>query len=265
MIQYQSEQLTVFQSVLYQTTSAVLKTDGAFVVVDPNWLPHEVLQIKEYIQLIRTDEPIYVVYTHSDFDHVIGSGAFPDATIIATEELANHSNRGGIEREIFDFDQGYYLERFYTPVFPEVDIKIVKDGQTVEIGGFTMYFYKAPGHTKDSLFTIVQPLGLFLSGDYLSDVEFPFISSSYYDYMTTINKAGMLFQQHSITTHVPGHGSTTINVKEMADRLSFSKYYLEELANNPRSLEHECQRKYRFFDGMKEMHEGNIRKLKDEM
>ncbi|MBA2173744.1 MBL fold metallo-hydrolase [Halobacillus locisalis] len=264
MIQYRTEQLTVFQSLLYQTTSAVLKTDGAIVIVDPNWLPNEVLQIKEHVQLVRTNEPLYVIYTHSDFDHVIGSGVFPDATVIATEDLANHPDKEGIEREVAEFDQGYYLDRSYTPVFPEVDIKIDADGQILELGGLTLYFYKAPGHTKDSLFTIVQPLGLFLSGDYLSDVEFPFISSSYQDYVATISKAEKIFQQHSIKMHVPGHGSMTKDVVEMLERLSFSKYYLEELATNPESLRKVCQAKYRFYNGIKEMHEENIRKASDE-
>ncbi len=33
------------------------------------------------------------------------------------------------------------------------------------------HVYNAPGHNDDGLFTIIEPFGLMLSGDYLCDVE----------------------------------------------------------------------------------------------
>ncbi|SYX83216.1 Hydrolase glyoxylase [Paenibacillus alvei] len=262
MIQFQKNNITVFQSALYMTTTGIIQTNEAIIMTDPNWLPTEIEEIKRYINKVKGDKQLYIIYTHSDFDHIIGSGAFPEAKVIASKQLDENPNKEGSIQKIKQFDQGYYLHRSYSPVYPTVDIVVSADGQKLELDSITMTFYLAPGHTNDGLFTVIEPYGLFCSGDYLSDVEFPFIFSNYEDYVNTINKAENILLNHQITTHIPGHGSTTQDQEEIQKRIDSSKYYLKQLLHDNGELEKYVSREYPFFEGMKSIHADNKEMVK---
>lgn len=257
MIQYNKDNIRVFQSSLYMTTSAVVETDNAIIMTDPNWLPHEVEQIRNYIDEIKGDKQLYIIFTHSDFDHIIGSGAFPDAKVIASQELNENEYKEVILDKVNKFDQGYYLQRNYKPEYPKVDFIISKNAQKMSLGKCELTFYKAPGHTNDGLFTVIEPYGILLTGDYLSDVEFPFIFSSYLDYLKTMKRAEEIYIKHDIYVQVPGHGHTTENIEEMRNRLEFSQEYLRLLLNDQYNMEEVLNNKYTFFDGMKDCHINN--------
>lgn len=262
MIQYNKDNIRVFQSSLYLTTSAVIETDEAIIMTDPNWLPHEVEQIKSYINKIKNGKQLYIIFTHSDFDHIIGSGAFPDAKVIASIELDENKHKNDVMKKVNNFDQNYYIQRNYKPEYPKVDFVISEDGQKMNLGTCTLTFYKATGHTNDGLFTVIEPYGILLTGDYLSDVEFPFIYSSYPDYLETMEKAENIFTKHNISVHIPGHGHTTENKEEMQDRLEFSQEYLEQLLNDQQDMEEVLYKKYTFFEGMRENHSNNRKMAK---
>ena len=157
------------------------------------------------------------------------------------------------------------MNRSYSPVYPTVDIVVSEDGHKLELDSITMTFYQAPGHTDDGLFTVIEPDGLFLSGDYLSDIEFPFIFSDYQDYVNTINKAENILLNHQITTHIPGHGSTTQDQQEIQKRIDCSKYYLEQLLHNNGELEKFLSGEYPFFEGMKSIHTDNKKMANQEL
>lgn len=262
MIQFKSDNITVFQSCLYMTTTAVIQTSDSIIITDPNWLPHEIEEIKNFINQTIGYKQLYIIYTHSDFDHIIGSGAFPEAKVIASKQFSNNPKKEEIVQKINKFDQGYYLDRNYKPEYPKVDIVISEDGQKLELESLTMTFYQAPGHTNDGLFTVVEPYGIFLTGDYLSDIEFPFIFSNYNDYVNTINKAEIILREFNITTHVPGHGSTTQDQKEIQKRILITKYYLKQLINDNEELESFLRNEYKFFSGMKDIHFDNKKMVK---
>lgn len=264
MFHFKENNITVFQSSLYMTTSAIIESNEAIVMTDPNWLSGEIEETKNFIDKHLGDKELYIIYTHSDFDHIIGSGAFPEAKVIATEEFKNNPNKEKVIKRIYDFDQEYYIKRNYVPTYPVVDIPIVTNGEKINLGDLSLTFYKAPGHTNDSLFTIVEPFGIFLAGDYLSDVEFPFIVSSYKDYLDTINKSFYILNNYDIKYLIPGHGTVTKNKQEMLHRINFSKYYLQQLINDNDDLEKECRTKFQFFEGMKSIHYDNKRIAKNE-
>ena len=257
MLQYKTENITVFQSALYKTTSAIIESDHAMVMTDPCWLPEEVETIRNYVNQNKGNRELFIVYTHSDFDHIIGAGAFPEAKVIASEAFQSNPHKKEILNQIDEFDQKYYLERSYVHEYPSVDIVVTKEGQTLELEDITLTFYSSPGHTNDGVFTVVEPMGIFLSGVYLSDVEFPFIFDSYQSYQKTLERAAYILKQHNISIHVPGHGSTTDKHEEMMDRLHFSQYYVHNLLNEDVDLEQELYQKYSFFEGMKSIHESN--------
>jgi hydroxyacylglutathione hydrolase len=264
-VYYEKDNIAVFQSELYMTTSAIVQTDEFLIMTDPNWLPSEVEAIRKFVDNKIENKQLYIIYTHSDFDHIIGSGAFPEAKVIATEELQNNVHKDETINKIHKFDQGYYLRRNYEPQYPSVDYVISNDGQTLDLGQISLTFYKAPGHTQDSLFTVIEPFGIFLSGDYLSDVEFPFIFSSYKDYIETLDKAEYILNTHKINFHIPGHGNVTDEQQEIEKRINESRYYLNKLLSENDFLEKHCREKYFFYEGIAKIHFENIKLAKKEI
>ncbi|WP_462413139.1 MBL fold metallo-hydrolase [Neobacillus sp. Marseille-QA0830] len=229
MIQLQKDSITVFQSGLYQTTSTVVETEDFVLVTDPNWLPNEVEEIKRHVARVQGEKQLLLLFTHGDFDHIIGYRAFPKAKVIASKGFTEHPGKQQTVEEIRQFDNNYYIDRSYPIEFPEVDIVVEKDGQTLAIGDTTMTFYLAPGHTHDGIFTVIEPLGVWLAGDYLSNFELPFISHSARAYKETLRKAERILENHKIDILVPGHGQTTATKEEIKQRIQRSDNYLDRL------------------------------------
>jgi hydroxyacylglutathione hydrolase len=55
------------------------------LIVDLNWLPNEVDDIRNYVDSVKGDRELYLLFTHGDFDHIIGYKAFPGAKIIGMQ------------------------------------------------------------------------------------------------------------------------------------------------------------------------------------
>lgn len=76
MFRWKRGPVTLFQSDLYMTNSLVMETDDCVLVTDPCWLPREVEEIRRYVDNILGARRLFLLFTHSDFDHIIGYGAF---------------------------------------------------------------------------------------------------------------------------------------------------------------------------------------------
>lgn len=267
MIQFKNEHLTVFESQLFKTTTAVVQTDDCIIVVDPTWLPKEVETIRQYVHAFQHNRPIYLLFTHSDWDHILGYGAFPEALVIASEGLIERNNKEDILEQIREFDDKYYLDRDYPIMYPKVDIVVREDGQIFNIGNTSLTFYKAQGHTNDSIFTIIESLGIWISGDYLSDIEFPFISFSSEKYDETLEKTEMILKKHDIRFLVPGHGHLTESRDEIIKRKKASLNYIKELRRSIQSNNrgYHLLEGYNYIRGLKEFHEENISLVKKEL
>lgn len=267
MITYQSNNVTIFQSLLYKTTSLVIQTKDCILIVDPNLLPIEVSEIKEFVEKIRGNRPIYLLFTHSDWDHIVGYGAFPDGIVVASERLGNRNDKEVILHQIRQFDNQYYLDRNYPILYPSVDIPITDDGQVLEIGNTTLTFYKAEGHTDDGIFIVIEPLGLWIAGDYLSNVEFPFIYYNSEKYEETLRKTNDILKNHNIQLLVPGHGDATNIKEEIIFRKITSYRYIQELRNAIKeNIDHHFLiQGYKYKEEQIKSHEENYHLIKKEL
>lgn len=267
MIQFKNKDFTVFESQLFKTTSTVIQTPDCVIIVDPNWLQEEVKTIKEYVNEIKQDRAVYLLFTHSDWDHILGYGAFLDATIIGSKALEECQEKEEIVEQVKSFDDKYYIDRNYPILFPKVDVIVQEDGQVLKIGSTTLTFYKANGHTNDGIFTIIEPLGIWISGDYLSDVEFPYIYSSSLEYEKTLGKVDTILEKHDVRFLVPGHGYLTESIDEIQKRKSDSLHYIQELRAAIRSNTDSLHliESYLYPRGMKAFHEGNVQLIKGEI
>lgn len=229
MIQYKKPGICIFESALYRTTCTLMQSPGMVLLVDPNWLPQEVGRIRQFVGEIRRGRPLYMLFTHSDYDHILGWKAFPDALVIASRAFAQQPEKEQILEQIRKFDDEYYLRRDYPIEYPQVDIGISEDGQVLELEGARLRFWLAPGHTACGLFALMENSGVWIAGDYLSNVEFPFITHSSRAYLDTLEKAEQLIADYQPSLLIPGHGDATADRAEMLHRIRESMDYLREL------------------------------------
>jgi len=228
-IQFQNSFMTVFESSLYRTCSAVIDLKLSIIIVDPNWLPAEIQFIRDFIDKKYAGKPLYLLFTHSDYDHIIGWKAFPEATVIASEAFENNDNKQMIINQIKKFDDSYYIKRNYEILYPVCDIAIKSDTSILKIGSTELHFFHAPGHVSDGLFVIIPELKIWITGDYLSNIEIPMIDHDYDAYVDTIKKALEISQKFEIDYLITGHGDMATVQEEISRRITNDTEYLQNL------------------------------------
>ena len=273
MIQYQDSSIRVYESALFRTTSTIVQTSDLVLVVDPTWLPDEIEIIRSTVVDEAKDRPIYQLFTHSDYDHLMGCGAFPGATIIASRSLAKETDKEEALEKILEWDESYYIHRPYTMRYPKVDIAATA-GDKLEVGETRLSFEEAPGHNSDGLITVVEspsiPEGsVIIAGDYLSNVEFPFIYHGFSKYLETLETFARLIFDAKPSILVPGHGDITKSSAEMLTRLEESRSYLNQLRNsvfnNTPFDEDSLWKRYPHRRGIRSFHLNNLKLAKEEL
>lgn len=228
--QYESSKIVVFESALYRTTSTVIVLNNSVIIVDPNWLPHEIDYIRTFVTSNYPAHKQYILFTHSDYDHIIGYGAFPDATTIASKAFHENPEKSTILQQITEFDNEFYISRPYKVTFPDINIVINEDYQTITIDQTDLIFYLADGHTNDGIFVCIPSLSVWIAGDYLSNIEIPIIEHNYSAYMNTIRKAATIYEKHTdISLLITGHGDLATNRDEIKKRIELDMQYLQNL------------------------------------
>ena len=273
-ILYKNSQICVFQSALFQTNATVINTADCIIVVDPNWLPHEIDEIKKHVVKCG-QKPVYLLFTHSDYDHIIGYGAFPEAVgVIASRAFVENPDKEKNLEQIRTFDDDYYIVRDYKIEYPTVTHIVEYDNQILEIGDTQIRFFLALGHNPDGIFTIINDI--WIAGDYLCSVEFPYIYHSSIEYEKTIQKTEKILSEHKIMVMVCGHGdivspkNTKTNVEtEILKRKKEMMNYIRLVRasiNNPGKpfIFEEYIQRYNFPRIMKRFHDKNIELMRNE-
>jgi glyoxylase-like metal-dependent hydrolase (beta-lactamase superfamily II) len=259
---YRDPNVTIFQSALFQTNSTVILTEDVVMVVDPAWLPDEVLEIRNYVYAMRGNRPVYLIFTHSDYDHIIGYRAFEADKVFISQAMADNPLKASILEQALDFDEKYYVDRPYPIEYPEADFFVFRDGVQFRKGQTKLTFYLAPGHTADSMMMVVWQLGLCLAGDYLSNVEFPFIYHSSVDYVETLEKLPRIHDRNWFTRLVPGHGDPALSINDWLLRRTESLTYIfalrESIATGVDFDESTLWARYKYPRLQKKYHADNI-------
>ncbi|MED1947134.1 MULTISPECIES: MBL fold metallo-hydrolase [Brevibacillus] len=224
----------LFTSCLWQTTSAVVSTEKRLYLFDPAYFPHEVESIADYVQSERNGRELVLVLTHGDWDHVVGVGKFPNATVIAQKEILTDGRIEGMLNKAKKFDGSYYVVRSYEVGMPKFT-KLVEDAQDWQ----EVFFLPVPGHTPDQMATLFREQKLLVVGDMLSNLEFPFIDDSG-AYLESLGKIERLVLQGEVEEVIPGHGVPAKGREEILHRIERDRQYLldaravvfEGIANN---------------------------------
>ncbi|GBF75004.1 hypothetical protein PA598K_03379 [Paenibacillus sp. 598K] len=255
----------LFTSRLYALNSCVVATEDLVLVVDPGYLPDEVAAIRNHVEAIRAGRPLYLLLTHSDSDHIAGYGAFADATVIASRAFAEHPDTTAAVEEVMAIDDDYYIDRPYPVIYPPIDLVIDQEGQRLTVGATTIRFYSGIGHNRDGLIAYIESERLLLTGDYLSDLEFPFVTASYSGYRQTLATLARLIAEEQGLTLIPCHGAATDDPAELSRRLRLSHEYIALVADlvagkaEPAAYERFLDAySLRFRRFLRQQHEGNL-------
>lgn len=255
-------------SSIWQTNSTLLSRRGACVVIDPAYFPCEIDAIAARVSALGRAEA--VVFTHGDWDHVMGHGAFPGVPVwmsVALKATIDSGDGATAARALDrarDFDSRWYVERPLRSAYSwPSDRRGLGDGEVVELAGIAMRAIHLPGHTREGLGLIVEESGLLIVGDYLSPCEIPFVDDVE-AYRMTLTRLISLFgaDVHEV---VPGHGKRLMAAEAVAIARA-DLAYLDQLAEAGRCRDVDAARSIplpRAADvvGMNEAHQRNCTKV----
>ena len=263
------ESVKIFESALFRTNAVVIQTPDLVLVIDPNWLPIEITAIRNYVTVILANRPLYLLFTHSDYDHIIGYRAFGDATVIASQYFVQNPDKQSVIEQILAFDDEYYITRDYPIEYPSVDIVVEEDGQILQIGDTILSFYHAHGHNSDGIFTVIQPLGVCVMGDYCCNIEFPYIYQSSLEYEKTLAKFDPILARYpNLQWFIAGHGDAACSQADLLARRAEALDYISDLrrciAKRTEFDVSQLWKKYKFPRLMTKFHEANVTLMKRE-
>lgn len=228
MIKYKTDHLVMFESSLYRTNSVLVISDFQTMLVDPNWLPTEVREIQRHFRAHLVGRKSYCVFTHADYDHVIAWRAFESDVTIASHHVSDPNRRSMVLEEIYTFDESHYIQRDYPIMYPVPDLSV--EGKTaIDFGNDKVVFTCCEGHSPDDMMIFFEKRGLWVVGDYLSNIELPMIDYDINAYYMSLLLFEELINDARPRMLIPGHGDYTEDAGEMRRRLDFSHEYLEAL------------------------------------
>jgi glyoxylase-like metal-dependent hydrolase (beta-lactamase superfamily II) len=223
----------VVTSRLWQTNATAIRAGGEALLIDSPYFPDE-LELLPTVLKQAGFEIDALLATHADYDHLLGRLAFPQLALGVGEPTAERlrAEPGLAQRELRDADAEHYVVR-PRPLSLGAFQALPVPGD-VEIGPERIELHPAEGHTRDGTAFFARFCRVLVCGDYLSDVEIPWISraGSLHAYRATLARLAPLVEAADVV--VPGHGSP--RDRESALRvLDEDVGYLDELeAGNDR-------------------------------
>lgn len=222
----------IFYSAIWQTTTTIIHGKDTLFLVDPNYFPRELTAIRHKVDAILRQRNLCpkLIFSHSDFDHIVGFSQFSSWETFAELRVADKTaaEKARIMQQLTSFDAQYYVTRTTPPLYPRIDHGIATDGWE-ETADDLVYFMSAPGHTTDGLVAFFTRRGVAVAGDMLSDVEFPFVTFSTSHYLTTLEKIRAKAGEFKTRLLIPGHGHPATSPTSIQERLDADCDYLYRL------------------------------------
>ena len=267
-IQFESNDLVIFESALFRTTTTLIIGNDHIILVDPNWFPNELQFIKDYIFNLAFKKEKYLFFTHSDYDHIIGYNFFTEYKTVASRNFVNQKAKEAILDKIRTIDDDNYTLREYTVTFPAIDM-VIEDEQThIQLGTETYKVGYILGHNDDSIYLMDEDKGILVVGDYLSNIEFPYLYHSFQAYMDSLTTLSDIISTGKASMLIPGHGDFTTDQPEMKRRINDSLDYLKQISDQHLGKEkfkfESYVKRYSFPKVMTKFHEANLALLRKE-
>jgi glyoxylase-like metal-dependent hydrolase (beta-lactamase superfamily II) len=190
-------------SALWQTNAVALRAGEEAMLIDSPYFPDELEMLPEVLRQSGFD-PVGLIATHADWDHLLGRFAFPDASLGVAESTATRIREepGVAQKRLRDADNQYYVRR-PQPLSLGSYQPLPVPGK-LELGPEEIELYPAEGHTDDGMILFARWCGVLVAGDYLSDVELPTWANKEL-YRKTLDRLRGLVADATVV--VPGHGA----------------------------------------------------------
>lgn len=252
----------VFQSLLYKTNSFVYGDEDLLLVADPGIFPREILKIREFADGFGQKENQVIFFSHSDFDHVYGYSGFLDYEVLSSVKLGSGGKSRTCLEEMRKLDEKYYIERKEDLLFPDLNYTAEKE-KTFCFGNSSCTLIPLPGHSSDSVALLLEDRKILVAGDYLSDIEIPFIEDSPEDYLSSLETLERLYREKKFEVLIPGHGTATGSAEKIQERIDNSRRYLEALLEKDEKGMETILADYEFSAGFRHEHSHNMSLLKE--
>lgn len=247
-------------SAIWQTNCTIVRSGEEAFVVDSPVLPEEIDALRAVLEQAGFPQPVGLLATHADWDHLLGRLAFPEAALGVAASTAERlqATPGEAQRELRSFDEQHYIQRA-TPLSLG-SIQALDVPGTCELGTHELLLHPAGGHTSDGMAVWSPWSGVLMVGDYLSAVEIPILGrgGSVAALVGTLERLRPLAAQAQFT--VPGHGPPVGSEQALA-LLEQDLAYLGALGEGRRSAD--SLPKGRRNAASRRLHEANLRAVED--
>jgi glyoxylase-like metal-dependent hydrolase (beta-lactamase superfamily II) len=204
----------VVTSRLWQTTATAIRCGGETLLIDSPYFPDE-LELLPVLLEQAGFTPVGLLATHADWDHLLGRLAFPQMSLGVGQSTGERlrAEPGAAQRELRDADAQNYVARPAPLALGSYQVLPVPG--VMSVGDEEVELHPTGGHTPDGVAFLVRSSSLLVCGDYVSDVEIPWISpgGGIDDYRATLGRLAGLAE--SCEAIVPGHGSPHDRVKAL--------------------------------------------------
>ena len=201
------EDAIVVTSLFWQLNAVALRAGDEAMLIDSPYFPEE-LELLPAVLAQSGFEPVALLATHADFDHVLGRMAFPDAVAgggrvdhAAHPRLPGGGPAGAARpRRRASTSSARGRCRWARP-------SRCRCPGDLGLGEHELELHPTGGHTSDGMAVFAPWMGVLVAGDYLSPVEIPMISpgGSLAEYRGTLAALAPVVER--ARTVVPGHGA----------------------------------------------------------
>jgi len=173
------------------------------MLIDSPIFPDEIEMLPEMLRQSGF-EPVGLLATHGDWDHLLGRLAYPEASLGVAESTATRIREepGVAQKQLRDADNQYYVRRA-RPLSLGSYQPLPVPGK-LDLGDQELELYPGEGHTADGMILFARWCGLLVCGDYLSDVELPAWTDKAL-YRATLERLRGLVASAAVV--IPGHGA----------------------------------------------------------
>lgn len=150
-----------------------------------------------------TDKPVTLMLTHVHPDHVGAAEYFPELYV-------NPGDTASMKQMMPDY---------------KGEVKYLKDGQIIDLGGRQLEIVFTPSHTQGSTTFIDKKAGYGFSGDSFGSGNLLLFSGTFSDLIATCEKMKTVMEKDGIEYLYPGHyrGNNPETLQRVKDMITLSK------------------------------------------
>lgn len=202
----------------FDVRGAVIIGEERVLVWDTLSHPRDMQGIAE----LAGEKPIYVVYSHADWDHCWGTAGLNTSVIIAHDVCGTRFETGEVAAHLAEkqaAEPGLWDDVQLVP--PN---RLFRHMITVDLGGVLVELHPLPGHTDDCLVAFIPQWGILLAGDTV-ETPLPYLHESSIPVLPQwLGKLDEWRRTERVRTVIPSHG-------EIGDRnlITQNVHYLRDL------------------------------------